>query len=301
MQVFGVVEVGSTTIKGYGVAGEEIIEENVVSVKFKENYNKNGKFSDEDKGTLYYYVNSLKNEYGIVKTYGVGIFKNMSEKEKSDFIIEFYANTGMDFEFLSQEQEINYIIYGAISNIKYSNKLAVMVGGMGNSTEIAIVESGNIIEKKSSKIGVKDITSKYPDLKEDVVKSDFNTMVNEIKSLYNLPKNKSDVLILAGGNYIMFYENLKYPLKENIFFKDENEPYYLDKDTMDEYDYNYLYNNSLEKVKKENQDKKICWDYTRGMRLCIKVISDELNAKYIIPTKVSMVYGIISELKKEDK
>ncbi|MDO4283055.1 MAG: hypothetical protein Q4D02_05390 [Clostridia bacterium] len=298
MKRFGIVEVGSSTTKGYGYSEDKIEEKDPLVLKLKENYKIYGKFLEEDKKKLYQYVNDLKEEYGNVEVVGTSFFRNITDEDRKSFSIDFFCNTGIDFEIISQEEENEYIVYGAVANIKHSNKIAVLIGG-GSVTEIVIAENGKIIEKAKSNFGTMDMINKYPDLKEDIVTTDYELMVNECKSALNFTENKAEILLLAGGNYIMFYEKLHYPLKSNIFYIDENEPYYLEKNAMEAYDYQYLYKTSLNSVKEENANTKVWWDGTRGMRLCIKAVVDSVDAKFIIPTKATMVYGIIDKMKKE--
>ena len=33
------------------------------------------------------------------------------------------------------------------------------------------------------------------------------------------------------------------------------------------------------------------------MRICINAVAKAVNAKYVVPTKISMVYGIIEKIK----
>ena len=171
-----------------------------------------------------------------------------------------------------------------------------MIGG-GGSTELSIVENGKIIEKANSSFGAIDITDMFPDLKEDHVKTNFDTMVNATKKMVKVPKNKADILILAGGDYIYFYEELHYPITKNKFYDNPLQPYSLDVQTMDQFDRNFFYQVSLEEVIKRTK-KEIWWKGARGMRLCVKALVDILEVKDIIPTRISMVYGIAEELKK---
>ena len=67
---------------------------------------------------------------------------------------------------------------------------------------------------------------------------------------------------------------------------------------MDKFDRNFFYNISLEEIcKRTNKDG--WWRGARGMRLCSKALVDILDVKYIIPTSISMVYGIIEKIKNE--
>ena len=45
-------------------------------------------------------------------------------------------------------------------------------------------------------------------------------------------------------------------------------------------------------------DNRSLWSGTaRGMRICISAITKAVDAKYIVPTRISMVYGIIEKIK----
>lgn len=173
-----------------------------------------------------------------------------------------------------------------------------MIGG-GGSTELSIVENGKIIEKANSSFGAMDTTDMFPDLRTDYATSDYETMVEETKKLVNKPQNKADLLILAGGDYIYYYEELNYPIVKNKFYENDLQPYCLDIETMDKLDRNFFYEVSLESVcQRTNNDG--WWRGARGMRLCVKALVDILEVKYIIPTRISMVYGIVEKIKNND-
>ena len=42
------------------------------------------------------------------------------------------------------------------------------------------------------------------------------------------------------------------------------------------------------------------WRGTRGMRLCVTALVNVMDIKYIIPTRISMVYGIVEKIKKDE-
>ena len=193
--------------------------------------------------------------------------------------------------------ENEYTVFGAVSNVNFPGKIAVMIGG-GGSTELAIVQNGKIIEKANSSFGAMDITDKFPDLKEDIATTSYEEMVEATKKLVTIPKNKADILILAGGDYIYFYEELNYPVTKNKFYQHPLQPYSLDTKTMDQLDRNFFYQVSLKDIM-ERTKKEGWWKGARGMRLCVKALVDILEVKDIIPTRISMVYGIAEELKKK--
>lgn len=294
MKRFVIVEIGSTTTKAYLYENATIKNIGFEEIEFKNHYQQEGKITEKDKEKLFQFINTIEEKN--IFAYGTSIFRNLKEREKKAWIEEFKQKTGFNFTVVTSDMENEYTVYGAISNIDFKGKIAVMIGG-GGSTELSIVENGKIIEKANSSFGAIDITDMFPDLKEDHVKTNFDTMVNATKKMVKVPKNKADILILAGGDYIYFYEELHYPITKNKFYDNPLQPYSLDVQTMDQFDRNFFYQVSLEEVIKRTK-KEIWWKGARGMRLCVKALVDILEVKDIIPTRISMVYGIAEELKK---
>ncbi len=294
MKRFVIVEIGSTTTKAYLYENATIKNIGFEEIEFKNHYQQEGKITEKDKEKLFQFINTIEEKN--IFAYGTSIFRNLKEREKKAWIEEFKQKTGFNFTVVTSDMENEYTVYGAISNIDFKGKIAVMIGG-GGSTELSIVKNGKIIEKANSPFGAIDITDMFPDLKEDHVKTNFDTMVNATKKMVKVPKNKADILILAGGDYIYFYEELNYPITKNKFYDNPLQPYSLDVQTMDQFDRNFFYQVSLEEVIKRTK-KEIWWKGARGMRLCVKALVDILEVKDIIPTRISMVYGIAEELKK---
>ena len=245
---------------------------------------------------MFEFINDIEEENIFV--FGTSIFRNLPIDQKEEWLKEFKEKTALDFHIVTSDQENEFTVYGAIANIDYKGKIAVMIGG-GGSTELSIVENGKIIEKANSSFGAMDTTDMFPDLRTDYATSDYETMVEETKKLVNKPQNKADLLILAGGDYIYYYEELDYPIVKNKFYENDLQPYCLDVLTMDKLDRNFFYEVSLESVcQRTNNDG--WWRGARGMRLCVKALVDILEVKYIIPTRISMVYGIVEKIKNNE-
>ncbi len=293
MKRFTIIEIGSTNTKAYLYENGEVKSIGFKTIEFKNHYKKNNRIDEKDKELLFQFIKELKEKDCFV--YGTSIFRNLQEKEKEEWIREFKEKTGFDFQIVTSDMENEFTVYGAISNTNYQGKVAVMIGG-GGSTELSIVENGKIVEKANSSFGAMDTTDMFPDLREDFATSDYEKMILKTKELVNVPKNKADILILAGGDYIYFYEELNYPIEKNKFCENPLQPYCLDIETMDKCDKDFFYHISLEDVcKRTNNDA--WWRGARGMRLCVKSLVDILGVKYIIPTRISMVYGIVEKLK----
>ena len=72
---------------------------------------------------------------------------------------------------------------------------------------------------------------KFPDLAENFATTNLETVKEFIKERLNLPKEKADILILAGGGHEKFarYSGIKY--EENTLYKDEASPIMMDIET----------------------------------------------------------------------
>lgn len=296
MEKFVIIEIGSTTSKAYLYENNKVIDLERRTIELKNHYKVENKITDNDKKELFDFVNSNKIENTYV--FGTSIFRNLTEEQKNTWLKEFKSETGLDFTIVTPNMENEFTVYGAVANIDYNGKIAVMIGG-GGSTELSIVENGEIIEKANSSFGAMDTTDMFPELRTDKASTDYDYMVEETKKLVNIPKNKADLLILAGGDYIYYYEELEYPVESNKFYENSLQPYCLDIETMDILDRKFFYETSLDEVcKRTNNDG--WWRGARGMRLCVKALVDILDVKYIIPTRISMVYGLVEKIKNNE-
>lgn len=296
MEKFIIIEIGSTNTKAYLYEDNKVNDLGFKTIEFKNNYKKNKRIDDNDKKLLFDFIKSFDEENIFV--FGTSIFRNLNDNEKKSWLEEFELETGFKFNIITSDMENELTVYGTVADIDYDGRIAVMIGG-GGSTELSIVENGRIIEKANSTFGAMDTTDMFPDLRTDYATTDYEYMVEKTKELVNKPENKADLLILAGGDYIYYYEELKYPVEKNKFYDNELQPYCLDTTTMDKLDRNFFYEISLEEVcKRTNNDG--WWRGARGMRLCVKALVDILEVKYIIPTRISCVYGIVEKIKNNE-
>ena len=292
MKKFAIIEIGSTNTKAYLYENNEVKNLDFKTIEFKNHYKKENKITEEDKKSLYDFISKIDEENIFV--FGTSIFRNLTDKQKEEWLTEFKEHTNLDFNIVTSDMENEYTVYGAVSNIDYNGKIAVMIGG-GGSTELSIVDNKEIIEKANSSFGAMDTTDMFPDLKTDYATTDYDLMVEKTKELVNRPENKADLLILAGGDYLYFYEELKYPVEKNKFYNDPLQPYCLEVNIMDKLDRHFFYELSLEEIcTRTNNDA--WWRGARGMRLCVKSLVDMLEVKYIVPTRINMLYGIIEEI-----
>lgn len=293
---FGVIEVGSTNTKAY-LYKDGILEDlGARYIGFKTNYKKNNCLLDSDVNELCSFIEEIKEQVDKIYIFGTSIFRNITDEQREEFISMIKDKYDIDFRVVSASEESSYTVKGVVDKLSKPMKLAVVIGG-GGSTEIAIVENGKTVRTLNLDFGAMDITEKFPELKEDKVDTPFEEMLDYTLSLIPEIDEDVDVMVLAGGDYIYFYETVGYAMEKNDIYEDNNQPYMLEFSIFNDYDYDIL-SESLDDIKKRCPDNQGWWDGARGMRFCMNAISRRLNAKYIIPTRINMLIGLAHEIEK---
>lgn len=285
-----IIEVGSTVTKIHKYDGNDITELGMETIQFKRNYKENNKLKSEDVQRLINKVKELKNITQDIYVCGTSVFRTLSEEQKNEFLDRFKTETGIDFNIISQQKENELTVYGAIQDT--NKKVAVFVGG-GGSTEIAIYDN-EIKEMVNTPIGVVDIMNKYPDLSEDIATTNIEEVKKVVKEKMNLPKEKADILILAGGGHKLFATNSGIRYEKNKLYDSKLQPIMMDIQTREEDSKKYYKEISLDEIRKRVDDPN-WWFATRAMCAFVLVVAEEIGAKYIVPTDISMVYGLLNK------
>ena len=285
-----IVEVGSTCTKVDKFNGKTIEKLEGKTIQFKKHYNEDKKLRESDINELINSIKELKYISNDIYVCGTSIFRTLNDIERKEFLNRFKKETGYEFNIISQEKENELTVFGTTRFVK--DKVCVFIGG-GGSTEIAIYDKG-IKESVNTKIGVIDVMQKFPDLAENFAKTNLETVKAFIKERLNLPKEKADILILAGGGHEKFarYSGIKY--EENTLYNDEASPIMMDIETRKSETERYYKSISLDEIRNRVKDPN-WWYATRAMSAFALVVAEEIGAKYIVPTDIAMVYGILDK------
>lgn len=285
-----IVEVGSVCTKVDKFDGKKIERIKEKTIQFKQHYNEDKALRESDVTQLIYFINNLKKISKDIFVCGTSIFRTLSEVEKNDFIDRFQKETGYSFNIISQEQENKLTTYGATRFAK--GKVCVLIGG-GGSTEIAIFDK-EIQESVNTKIGVIDIMQQFSDLANDIATTPLETVMEYIKPRLNLPKQKADILILAGGGHEKFARQSGIKYEKNTLYEDDASPIMMDIETRRSETKRFFTEISLDDIRVKSNDSD-WWYATRAMCAFALVVAEQIGAKYIIPTDISMCYGIIDK------
>lgn len=296
---FGIIEIGSTNTKAYIFKKDVLNNFGSKHIAFKDNYKALGKLSENDIKSLYDFIGEIKKEVTDIYAFGTSIFRNITKEDLKVFTKQIESDLKIKFKVVTAYEETTYTVKGAINNIGYEDKMAVVIGG-GGSTELAIIENKEIVKRYYFDFGAMDITDRFPDLKDDTSITDFNTIFEYTSNLIKDLNETAETLVLAGGDYIYYYEKANYKLENNFLYQDTNQPYLLDFNQLNQYDHDMM-NKSFDQIRYENQDNIGWWDGARGMRFCMNAIATKIQAKYIIPTRINMLIGITDEILQSKK
>lgn len=285
-----IIEVGSTCTKLDEVNDSEIKRIKDVTIEFKRNFSKLKQLDGNDVKKLINLVKEEQKQYKDIFVCGTSIFRALEEQMKEKFLTEFKVETGLDFNIISQEEENKYTVEGATRNVK--GKVAVFIGG-GGSTEIAIYDNG-IKEMCNTKMGVIDVMEQYPDLGENLATTAVKTVKEWVKPKLKVPTQKADILILAGGGHMKFAKNSGITYEKNTLFEDSQEPIMMDINTRKLDTERYYKEISLDEIRNRVNDPE-WWYATRAMCAMVLEVAESLDVKYIIPTDISMVYGLANK------
>lgn len=295
MKSFAIIEIGSNNTKTHIYENDKLAKEKNVTIEFKKNYKKENKIATSDLDKLYNVIKNALEDTKDVHIYGCSIFRNISEKELDNINKKLKDKFNLEIEVVSQENEAKYTALGCYNSIKYDGNICIFIGG-GGSIELIFVKNGKIIDKKYYDFGVVDITNKFSSLKDDIPVCTFDEVYNCVDNLIGDIKTKADILILAGGNHLYWYNNAKYELLDNTLYESDNQKYMLTRFMSDTYDKDALVT-SLDKIRK-NSDNPLWFDGSRAMKVITNLISHKIDAKYIVPTKINMEEGLKMMLMK---
>ena len=285
-----IIEVGSTNTKIDIYDGKDVKRFDELTILFKKNYKKNNSIDKDDLNKLISYILKLKKDYNDIYVCGTSVFRDLNDSEREDFLNDFFDKTGLNFNIISQEQENELTVLGATRFV--DEKVCVFVGG-GGSTEISIFDK-TILESKNTSIGVMDIMNEFPDLADDFASTPLEDVMNYIEKRLNVPDNQADILILAGGGHEVFARGSGIKYEKNTLYEDYSAPIMMDIETRKNETKRYYEAISLDDIKKRVSNPD-WWFATRAMCAFVLVVAEKIGAKYIVPTNISMVYGLLEQ------
>lgn len=297
-KTFAIIEIGSNNTKTHVYENDKVLYDATTTIEFKKNYAKEERILEEDLNKLYKVIEQVKEYTDNIHVYGCSIFRKLNEDELNSINKDLKDKYNLEVQVVSQEQEAKYTALGCYNDIDYKDNICIFIGG-GGSIELIFVKDKKMVDTKYYNFGVVDITKKFPSLKDDIASCTFDEVYNYIGELITDINRKADVLILAGGDHFYWYNNAGYKLLENTLYKNKKQPSMITRQMSDEYDKDALLT-SLDRIR-SNSDNPLWFDGSRAMKVITNYISHQVDAKYIIPTKINMEDGLKDSIINEQK
>ena len=295
-----IIEIGSTNTKCYINEDKKIKELPQVLIPFKVNYiNNNNTLVKVDIEELFKYIDNVKHNEMVddIYVYGTSLFRDLNEVSLIDFKNEIENRCKCKFYVVTSEQETYYTAFGVVNDLQYDGNIAVMIAG-GGSTEVAVVKDSKIIEQVHNNIGAIDILNKFKLTADEISGVNIDSVNSYLLEVLQQVKNKSDVLIVTGGIFLTTFDKIGYPLINNNLFSHHGQPKMVTKKNFELYNKKYFNEVPLSRLKATTPENPDFWNGSRVMSCMIDMVATITKSKYIIPTNIPMVYGIIEELNK---
>lgn len=292
------IDLGSSTIKVYEYNESlTLIEEK--SIYFKNNFDANTGISQENLDELVNYFKNIKEKYTLLfentHIYVTGIFRELSLAKKREYIKLFNDELDLNFYIISHGIE-NYYLQKAMQN-DYNNKKVLIINMGGKTTELVTYKNNEIIATHNLKVGVADILNNFEDINKDkcpVNIADIEKLI--LDKLGNLTlDNDYDAAIFTGGEE-RFEKLTNFNLAENTLFDDGIHKYMLTLDDYIEGTEKVFYDITLEELYKLMPGNPKWMDGARAGAIIPLVLFKLTNSKYIIPSDLNLINGVINDL-----
>lgn len=292
------IDLGSSTIKVYCYENElKLLEEH--SIYFKNDFDAEKGISVSNLKELCDYFEEIKKKYDLkyynTNIYVTGIFRNLVQERKQELVKLFNDKFDLHFNIISHDIE-NYYLAKAMQN-DYNGKKVLIINMGGKTTELVTFVGKDITNTQNINVGVADLLNNFDKVNEKYSGNTLEEMEQFITDKLNdvvLDKDY-DCAIFTGGEE-RFELLAGFNLVENNIFNDNIHKYML---TLEDYvagTEKVLYNMSLGELHALMPSNPKWMDGARSGAIIPLVLFKKANVKWIIPSDLNLINGVINDL-----
>lgn len=293
------IDLGSSTIKVYRYENDlELIEE--YSIYFKNGFDREKGISKSNLMELCDYFGEIKNRYDLkyynTNIFVTGIFRNLTQKRKQDLVKLFNEKFDLHFNIISHGIE-NYYLTKAMEN-DYNNKKVLIINMGGKTTELVTFVGDKITDTKNLTIGVADLLNNFDKVNDKYSGDTVEDMENFVAQRLSSIKldNDYDCAIFTGGEE-RFELLVGFNLVNNTLFDDNIHKYMLSLEDYIKGTEKVFYNISLEELYELMPGNPKWMDGARSGAIIPLVLFKMANVKWIIPSDLNLINGVINDSK----
>ena len=292
------IDLGSSTIKFYQYIDDlMLLEEH--SIYFKNGFSAEKGISKQNLEELYNYFKELKTTYNLkyenTHIYATGIFRNLNANLRRQLIKKFNDQFDLHFQIISHGIE-NYYLGKAMEN-SYNNKKVMIINMGGKTTELITFENSKITDRKNLTIGVAELLNEFPHSNDEFSTAKIEDIVNFVKEKIKFVKFDLDYdcAIFTGGE-LRFEKLTKYNLIKNDLFDDGIHKFKVSIEDFISGNENIFYNLSLQDLYNLMPENPKWMDGARVGAVLPQAIFEKANIKWIIPSDLNLINGVIKDL-----
>lgn len=292
------IDLGSSTIKVYCYEKElKLMEEN--SIYFKNGFDAEKGISENNLKELCDYFKKLKSKYDLkyynTSIFVTGIFRNLIQARKQDFVQLFNDQFDLHFNIISHGIE-NYYLAKAMEN-DYNDKKVLIINMGGKTTELVTFEGTKITSTKNLTIGVADLLNHFDKVNETYSGNTVEEMEQFVADkLSNLELDTDyDCAIFTGGEE-RFELLTGFHLIENTLFQDNTHKYMLSLEDYIKGTEQVFYQISMEKLYQLMPSNPKWMDGARSGAIIPLVLFKLAHVKWIIPSDLNLINGVINDI-----
>lgn len=293
------IDLGSSTIKVYCFELElKLIEEH--SIYFKNDFDAEKGISESNLKELFNYFKELKEKYNLkydnTYIFVTGIFRNLVQEKKQELVRLFNDKFDLHFNIISHGIE-NYYLAKAMEN-NYNNKKVLIINMGGKTTELVTFVGTKITDTKNLNLGVADLLNNFDKVNEKYSGNTIEEMENfVVEKLNNLDLDKDyDCAIFTGGEE-RFELLTGFNLGENTLFNDNIHKYMLSLEDYIKGTEKVFNDISIEELYELMPSNPKWMDGARSGAIIPLVLFKIANVKWIIPSDLNLINGVINDLK----
>ncbi len=293
------IDLGSSTIKVYEYTDTlKLLEEH--SIYFKNDFDSEKGISKNNLQELCDYFKYLKEKYDFkyenTNIYVTGIFRNLCYERKKELVKMFNDKFDLYFNIISHGIE-NYYLGKAMQN-DYNGKKVLIINMGGKTTELVTFVGSKITDTKNLTIGVADLLNTFDKINDSVSGNTVEEMDEFVnKKIFDISFDTDyDCAIFTGGEE-RFELLTNFNLVSNTLFNDGIHKYMVNLDDYIKGTENVFYHITIEELYKLMPENPKWMDGARAGAIIPLTIFKKANIKWIIPSDLNLINGVINDLK----
>lgn len=293
------IDLGSSTIKVYCYEESlSLIEEH--SIYFKNDFDSEKGISEANLQELCEYFESLKSKYDLkyynTHIFVTGIFRNLVQDRKQDLVKLFNDRFDLHFNIISHGIE-NYYLAKAMEN-DYNGKKVLIINMGGKTTELVTFEGTKITGTKNLTVGVADLLNNFSKVNEKYSGNTVSEMEDFVRGKLEGVELDTDYdcAIFTGGEE-RFELLTGFNLVENTLFNDNIHKYMVSLEDYVEGTEKVFNDISIEELYDLMPGNPKWMDGARSGAIIPLVLFRMANVKWIVPSDLNLINGVINDLK----